>query len=340
MLHFDLAQFVAGWSAGAVTTVILHPVDLYKVNRQLYLCNNFSSLKPKSFVDFLHKRHSLVWNFARQQKFKGSLYALALPVNYLKHLFRLMYQGLFANAVASTVTWGTYFLIYDSLKQSKSSAASNNKNGRGSDWNHFQVFGTAGTASLITVLLTNPLWTIKVRACGQPPSMTLLADSSLSLQRYLDLWLLTWRNNGFRALYAGLGPGTLGCIHGAIQFAVYEPLKAARLDLIHNDRSNNETTRSLSTGEYVLCSSVAKTVAVICTYPLTLLRSRMQFYESKERSFLGYRQVIVDVLREGGGWRGFYRGLGAGIVRVMPSTWITFVTYETIVNRLKSKSQG
>jgi solute carrier family 25 folate transporter 32 len=30
------------------------------------------------------------------------------------------------------------------------------------------------------------------------------------------------------------------------------------------------------------------------------------------------------------GWRGFYKGLGTNIVRVLPATWVTFLVYENV----------
>ena len=46
------------------------------------------------------------------------------------------------------------------------------------------------------------------------------------------------------------------------------------------------------------------------------------------------RKAIRNVLRTQGP-RGFYRGLGTAVIRVLPSTCITFVVYETFMDYTK-----
>jgi solute carrier family 25 (mitochondrial folate transporter), member 32 len=87
------------------------------------------------------------------------------------------------------------------------------------------------------------------------------------------------------------------------------------------ERMSNEATLALST--------LAKLVAGATTYPLQVMRSRLQTYQTEERFGRGIRGVATRLWVEEG-WRGFYRGLVPGVVRVLPATWVTFLVYENV----------
>jgi solute carrier family 25 folate transporter 32 len=70
-------------------------------------------------------------------------------------------------------------------------------------------------------------------------------------------------------------------------------------------------------------------VAGAATYPLQVLRSRLQNYDAEERFGRGIRGVVRQLWREEGA-RGFYRGIVPGVVRVLPATWVTFLVYENV----------
>jgi solute carrier family 25 folate transporter 32 len=90
----------------------------------------------------------------------------------------------------------------------------------------------------------------------------------------------------------------------------------------------------------VVLSTVAKLVAGGVTYPLQVLRSRLQNYDA-EREF--GRRGLVGVVRKlwrEEGVRGFYRGVMPGVVRVLPATWVTFLVYENVRFYLPRCAQG
>jgi solute carrier family 25 folate transporter 32 len=79
----------------------------------------------------------------------------------------------------------------------------------------------------------------------------------------------------------------------------------------------------------LVMSGFAKIFAGTVTYPYQVVRSRLQTYDSEARFGKGIRGVMVKIWREDG-FRGFYRGLGPNIVKVLPSTWVTFLVYENV----------
>jgi len=138
-----------------------------------------------------------------------------------------------------------------------------------------------------------------------------------------------WREDGPTGFYRGAAVSLLGVSHGAVQFAVYEPLKTLWRQHVSRRGSgdgNIEDVKLGSTATLALSSS-AKIVAGTVTYPYQVLRSRLQTYDSEARFGRGIRGVASKVWREDG-WKGFYRGLGTNIVRVLPATWVTFLVYE------------
>lgn len=174
----------------------------------------------------------------------------------------------------------------------------------------------------------------------------MLSSDRAAAGAYPSMWAgaaRLMREEGARGFYRGLGVGLLGVSHGAVQFAVYEPAKrmylarrgrrraaaaAASGDLDGGVRGDggggpiaNEATIGLAT--------LSKLVAGAVTYPLQVLRSRLQNYNAEERFGRGIRGVVRQLWREEG-VRGFYRGLVPGVVRVLPATWVTFLVYENV----------
>lgn len=129
-----------------------------------------------------------------------------------------------------------------------------------------------------------------------------------------------FRSEGLRGFYRGLIPSLLGVSHGALQFMAYEKLK------MYRGGDTAEQQRDLSTLDFLLLSGLAKFFAGVISYPYQVVRSRLQMYDARN-TYSSVQDVVTQVWRhEGIG--GFYKGLGPNLLRVMPSTWVTFLVYE------------
>lgn len=127
-------------------------------------------------------------------------------------------------------------------------------------------------------------------------------------------------HEGLKGFYRGLIPSLFGVTHGALQFMAYEELKVYR-------RSHTSLAdRDLSTLDYLTLSGLAKVFAGSVTYPYQVVRARLQMYDV-DRHYSGVRDVIAQVWQKEG-LSGFYKGLGPNLLRVLPSTWVTFLVYE------------
>lgn len=185
---------------------------------------------------------------------------------------------------------------------------------------YFIASGVSGTA---ITLSTNPIWVLKTR---------MLSSDKGSEGAYENMWhgvKQVFKNEGVRGFYKGAGVSLLGNSHGAVQFAVYEPLKNIWRKYLARDQPSGQKEEKLGNTATLVISGSAKVVAGTVTYPYQVLRSRLQTYHSEERFGKGVRGVAAKIWREEG-WRGFYRGLGTNVVRVLPATWVTFLVYENV----------
>ncbi|KAI9203681.1 mitochondrial carrier domain-containing protein [Polychytrium aggregatum] len=294
-------QALAGFSAGFVSTAVLHPFDLIKTRFQV------SNQQRHTTPGTASSAGSQSSGTPYQNTLQAYRYILKDEGGH-----RALYRGVVANLAGSTLSWGFYFFWYDTIK----SAMRTEKNQKLSPGHHMLASMAAGG---ITVFFTNPFWLAKTRICAQKAS-----DPGA----YKGLWdclSRTYRQEGIRGLYRGVVPALIGTSHGAVQFTVYEELKKVRAELVHGDSSDK-----LGTLEYLAMAALSKIMATSITYPYQVVKARIQNQRSENpatsRSVLG----TVGVIWRNEGLRGFYRGLETGLLRVLPGTCITFVVYETL----------
>ena len=184
-------------------------------------------------------------------------------------------------------------------------------------------FLASGASGLLTSAATNPIWVLKTR---------MLSSNAGAQGAYTSMWTGAkdlWQKEGWRGFYRGLGASCLGVSHGAVQFAFYEPLKRSWMRYVAKDKDSAASGAKLGNEATLIISGAAKVVAGTATYPYQVIRSRLQTYDAEERFGKGIRGVCGKVWKEEGR-KGFYKGLGPNILRVMPATWVTFLVYENV----------
>ncbi|KAL8674613.1 MAG: hypothetical protein Q9168_000988 [Polycauliona sp. 1 TL-2023] len=219
------------------------------------------------------------------------------------------YRGLSPNLAGNSLSWALYFLWYSQTK-----AALQAHYADGSRLSYYDFFLASGLAGALTAICTNPIWVIKTRmlstAYRHPGAYRSISHGTREI----------YRAEGVRGFYRGLLPSLFGVSHGALQFMAYEQFKGHRASQLEREG------RRLSTVDYLWLSGASKVFAGSVTYPYQVVRSRLQMYEA-EQTYKGARDVISQAWRQEG-LGGFYKGLGPNLVRVLPSTWITFLVYE------------
>ncbi|XP_064346623.1 mitochondrial adenyl nucleotide antiporter SLC25A25 isoform X9 [Camelus dromedarius] len=130
---------------------------------------------------------------------------------------------------------------------------------------------------------------------------------------------------GMSAFYKGYVPNMLGIIpYAGIDLAVYETLKNAWLQ--------RYAVNSADPGVFVLlaCGTMSSTCGQLASYPLALVRTRMQAQASIEGApEVTMSSLFKQILRTEGAF-GLYRGLAPNFMKVIPAVSISYVVYENL----------
>ncbi|KAM3864582.1 mitochondrial adenyl nucleotide antiporter SLC25A23 [Diretmus argenteus] len=126
---------------------------------------------------------------------------------------------------------------------------------------------------------------------------------------------------GVKGFYKGYAPSMLGIIpYAGIDLAVYETLKNAWL----------QRNGSADPGVMVLlgCGTVSSTCGQLASYPLALIRTRMQAQASvKSAPRLSMVNMVQNIVTQEG-VAGLYRGLAPNLLKVIPAVSISYVVFE------------
>lgn len=248
-----------------------------------------------------------------------------------------LYRGLTPNIIGNASSWAIFF-YFKSIAEAQlrrfHSLPSTHLHDVYGHVGHFDRHGVpvlspmdyflaSGTAGLLTSVATNPIWVLKTR---------MLSSDASARGAYPSMWAGAkdlWSKEGWRGFYRGLGASCLGVSHGAVQFAVYEPLKRSWLRYVAKDKDTKAGQVKMGNEATLIISGAAKAVAGTATYPYQVIRSRLQTYDAEMLFGKGIRGVVGKIWKEEG-VKGLYKGLGPNILRVMPATWVTFLVYENV----------
>ncbi|ERN17354.1 folate transporter 1, chloroplastic isoform X1 [Amborella trichopoda] len=295
----------AGAIAGFATVAALHPLDVVRTRFQVNdgRCSTVPSYKNTA--------HAL-FTIARSEGLRG------------------IYAGFSPAVIGSTLSWGLYFFFYNRAKNRYLKV----RDELGPSL-HLLSAAEAGT---LACLFTNPVWLVKTRLQLQTP-----LSQSPPYSGFSDAIRTILKEEGWRTLYKGIGPGLLLVSHGAIQFTAYEEackilikIKSTREK---HDHSNDD--RLLNSVDYAVLGASSKIVAILLTYPFQVIRSRLQQRPSTH-TLPRYRDAW-HVLKETArfeGINGFYRGITSNLLKNIPAASITFVVYENVLRLLRMTNKN
>lgn len=285
----------AGMVSGALTALVLHPLDTLKVFLQ---------------VQDGHTAGGAV-------RYRGLAHALSRVL--AEDGIRGLYRGAAPGAIGSAASWGAYFAIYDAVRSQAGQPPTITDN-----------LWAAWVAGSTSSLLTNPIWLVKTRlqlqregggvVPGAPPH-TLYRGTAHAL-------VTIAREEGLRGLYRGLGPALLLVSHGMIQFALLEELKA--LAPTPRIAEREPAAAAAAAAAYLFAAAAtSKAVAALATYPYQVIKARVQqrVAAGARREYFGLRDSAVTIWRYEG-LRGFYKGFLPNVLRVAPQSALTISLYE------------
>ncbi|XP_071488756.1 calcium-binding mitochondrial carrier protein SCaMC-2-like [Diadema antillarum] len=134
----------------------------------------------------------------------------------------------------------------------------------------------------------------------------------------LDCAVKIYKQEGPRSFYRGYIPNCLGIIpYAGIDLAVYETVKNAWISR-HADSPVPNTVVLLG------CGTVSSTCGQLASYPLALVRTRLQAQTSRNATM---GSLFTDIIRSEG-LKGLYRGITPNFMKVIPAVSIGYVVYE------------
>eukprot|EP00049_Salpingoeca_infusionum_P004162 m.75320 g.75320 ORF g.75320 m.75320 type:complete len:711 (-) comp12447_c2_seq1:118-2250(-) len=170
-----------------------------------------------------------------------------------------------------------------------------------------QRFAAGASAGVVAQFVVFPLEVIKTR----------LATAETGTYRNIfDCARKIYHHEGIFKFYRGLLPAMLGIIpYAGIDFGLFDTLKSKYI-------SDNRK----SPLKIVAFGMVSSSCSQLASYPLALLRTRLQHDPANKNTLYQEFRVVVDC----SGYRGLYRGLTANFLKVVPSVAITYLVYHML----------
>ncbi|EGN98044.1 hypothetical protein SERLA73DRAFT_182903 [Serpula lacrymans var. lacrymans S7.3] len=261
---------------------------------------------------------------------------------------RGMYRGLGPTILGYLPTWAIYFTVYDGIKRHFGEPSLGQTKSHDRLYPAPQTKGyqplmrdhawslhicSAMIAGATSATCTMPFWVIKTRFMTQ-------SRREVRYRHTFDAAHMIYRTEGLRAFYRGLLPSLLGITHVAVQFPLYEQLKVW---------AQGPSDAPLRSDVILLCSAISKMTASIATYPHEVVRTRLQTQRQPLADDASSDGMVKRHIRRGliyttkkiiqkEGWTGLYKGLSINLVRTVPNSAVTMLTYELLMRHLTSQS--
>ena len=186
------------------------------------------------------------------------------------------------------------------------------------DWHHLLLAGAG--AGAVSVIFTYPLDLMRARmAVGHHHGSVF---SNLHM---------VYKERGFSALFRGLNPTLLGIIpYAGFSFASFETLK-------RNVKKLKGPDSDITTFERLCCGALAGFLAQSLTYPLDIVRRRMQIENHcwNEPRYKGILSSFKKIIKEEG-TRGLTKAISMNAVKGPIAVGASFTTHDFL---LKAASQ-
>ncbi|KAJ1979052.1 hypothetical protein H4R35_001667 [Dimargaris xerosporica] len=336
----SLKNTFAGAAAGCVSSIVTCPLDVVKTRLQ-------NQAKGHMRIPLYQGTFGTLRRIAIEEGVRG------------------LYRGLGPTVMGYLPTWAIYFATYDSLKNSLALHT-------GRSVNHplvhiLSAMGAGATSSIST----NPLWVIKTRLMTQNQTTAYRYTSTLHAFQSI-LQQEGWRGlyKGLGTSMIGL---THVVIHFPLyeklklwlrtvpyfstvkeqpSVSLPPPPPSHRVDKLSDeadlDRTHPEAyryirpmpqsdtpvpDRAINSKGILLASTLSKLTASVITYPHEVIRTRLQNQAKPPFRYSGIGHAIQTIYTEEG-WLAFYKGLGTNLLRTVPASAVTLLTYELLVRYL------
>ncbi|ENN81792.1 calcium-binding mitochondrial carrier protein SCaMC-2 [Dendroctonus ponderosae] len=179
----------------------------------------------------------------------------------------------------------------------------------------YERFFAGAAAGGVSQTIIYPLEVLKTRlALRKTGQYSSIADAAYKI----------YVGEGVRAYYRGYIPNILGIIpYAGIDLAVYETLKKKYF-------KTHSSSEQPAFWMLLACGSASSTLGQMCSYPLALIRTRLQaqvIHPSMDPATATMSGVFKTILQKEGVF-GLYRGITPNFIKAIPAVSISYVTYE------------
>ncbi|WJX64124.1 hypothetical protein P8452_48943 [Trifolium repens] len=284
----------------------------------------------------------------RDPKDKKNLGTFHQMCQVVKHEgWERLYGGLTPSLVGTATSQGVYYYFYQ-IFRNRAEAAALEKKMLGTGDGSIGMFSSLIVAALsgcVNVLLTNPIWLVVTRMqTHRKESKRTLADPRLSdaikqttistvePRSYGTSHVIqeVYDEAGVLGFWKGVLPTLVMVSNPSIQFMLYETLLAK----LKKGRAGNSVTAI----EIFLLGAIAKLGATVVTYPLLVVKARLQARQvkngDKRHHYKGTWDAIIKMIRYEG-FNGFYKGMGTKIVQSVLAAAVLFMVKEELVKQTR-----
>lgn len=176
------------------------------------------------------------------------------------------------------------------------------------------AFASGSLSGFTASVLTYPLDLIRTRVSGH-------IGDKIQYNGITSTFVRTLREEGFHALYRGIGPTLFGSIP-------YEGIKFGSYDLLTRLLPEDIDPKADFAGK-IVCGGGAGILATIFTYPNDTVRRRLQMQGlgGTPRIYKHTIDCYIKLARTEG-FAAYYYGLTPTLVRAMPNMGVQFATYD------------
>ncbi|KAL9270134.1 Peroxisomal nicotinamide adenine dinucleotide carrier-like protein [Drosera capensis] len=258
-----------------------------------------------------------------------------------------LYGGLTPSLVGTAASQGVYYYFYQVFRN-KAEAIALDRRKKGAGDGSVGMFSSLLVAALsgcVNVLLTNPIWVVvtrmqthrKLSRNNQQAEASNIREAALladvepppygtwhAIQEVFD-------EAGVLGFWRGVFPTLIMVSNPSIQFMLYETL-LKKLKKRHSSIKNGST--QVTAFKIFLLGAVAKLGATVVTYPLLVVKSRLQAKQGstgdKRLHYKGTADAIRKMIRYEG-FSGFYKGMSTKIMQSVLAAAILFMVKEELV---------
>lgn len=265
-----------------------------------------------------------------------------------------LYGGLGPSLVGTTASQGVYYYFYQIFRNRAEIAALDRwKKGVGDgSVGMFHSLVVAALSGCVNVLLTTPIWVVVTRMQTHKkskafPTQVLLPNETAQTVATepppygsIDVVQELFNEAGIWGFWKGLIPTLIMVSNPSIQFMLYETLLKK---LKKRRASNSKGADGFTALEIFLLGAIAKLGATVVTYPLLVLKARLQAKQSvdidKRHHYKGTCDAIMKMIRYEGA-SGFYKGMGTKIVQSVFAAAVLFMVKEELVKAARLLVKG